>query len=299
VRFIDLDLLVGRPEAQPLIDAAEAARQAILAAPNAAARKALIAANRDKWIAFRPQFQALFGAKCWYTESRNPGTDDDIDHFRPKGRIADRRGHGGYWWEALNWRNFRLSCHHANRLRRNPDTRNTHGKGDHFPLLIEANRWMDPAAVCEERPTLLDPVDPADPPMLTFDTDGRVALSPFYAGDADAAKCVNDSRIYLHLDWPAFVTDRRDLYANILLKVTEGDKADLGLTRGNVGSRDWLKSISRDLIRLTQDHAVYSRAAAAYVLRFRDREWIKKKALIALFVDMVPVRLPRGSSLAV
>jgi hypothetical protein len=279
VRFIDLDLLVGQPDTQPLINTAETIRQAILAAPNAAARKALIAANQDKWTAFRPHLQAIFGPKCWYTESKNPGTIDDIDHFRPKGRIADRRGHGGYWWEALNWRNFRLSCHRANRLQRNPDTGNTHGKGDHFPLLAEADRWMRPADVCQERPTLLDPTDPADPPMLTFDTDGRVALSPFYVGDVDAATRVNESRIYLHLDCPAFVTDRRDLYASILLKVTEGDKADLALTRGEVNARDSLKSISRNLIRLTRDDAVYSRAAAAYVLRFRDRDWIKKNVL--------------------
>jgi uncharacterized protein (TIGR02646 family) len=279
VRFIDLDLLLGRPETQPLIDAAEAARLAILAAPNAAARKALIAANQDKWVAFRSQLQALFGTKCWYTETKNHGTDDDIDHYRPKGRIADRRGHGGYWWEALSWRNFRLSCHRANRLRRNPETGKTYGKGDRFPLIVEADRWMSPAENCNEQPTLLDPTEPADPPIITFDTDGRVALSPFYAGDADAAMRVNDSRIYLHLDWPTFVTDRRDLYANILLKVTEGDKADVALNRGDLHARAWLKSVSRDLIRLTKDQASYSRAAAAYVLRFRDRDWIKKNVL--------------------
>lgn len=279
MRFIDLDLLLGRAETQPLIDAAETARQAVRDAPNAAARKAMIAANRDKWVAFRPQMQQLFGDKCWYTESKNPGTDDDIDHYRPKSRIADRRGHGGYWWEALHWRNFRLSCHRANRLRRNPDTDETHGKGDRFPLLHEEDRWMVPTSVCHERPTLLDPTDPADPPILTFDTDGRVALSPLHAGDAHAAKRVEDSRIYLHLDWPQFVTDRRDLYAAILLKVTDGDNADLGMSRGEASARHTLKSVSRDLIRLTKDNAPYSRAAAAYILRFRDRDWVKKNVL--------------------
>lgn len=187
MRYIDLDLLVGRADTQPLIDAANAARQAIQAAPDAAARRALIAANRDKWVAFRPLMQQIFGDKCWYTESKNPGTDDDIDHYRPKSRIADRRGHGGYWWEALHWRNFRLSCHRANRLRRNPDTDQTHGKGDRFPLLVEADRWMAPGDACHERPTLLDPTDPADPPILTFDTDGRVALSPTVAAHAGIA----------------------------------------------------------------------------------------------------------------
>lgn len=279
MRFVDLDLAVGRPEVQPLIEAAEAARAQILAAPNAAARRALIAANQDKWVAFRQPLQALFGTKCWYTESQNHGTDDDIDHYRPKGRIADRRGHGGYWWEALNWRNFRLSSHRANRLRRNPDTGQVHGKGDHFPLLDELDRWMRPADACHERPKLLDPTDPADPPLITFDTDGRVALSPFYADDPNAAARVDDSRIYLHLDWPTFVTDRRDLYANVLLKITAGDQADAALSEGQNGARIWLKDVSRDLIRLTKDRAPYSRSAIAYILRFRDRDWIKRYVL--------------------
>lgn len=288
MRFIDLDLLLVQLATQPLIHAAEAARIAILAAPDEDARRALIAANQDKWVAFRAQLQTIFGPKCWYTESKNPGTDDDIDHFRPKGRLAEHANHGGYWWEALNWRNFRLSCHRANRLRQNPETGNTHGKGDHFPLMVEADRWMQPAAACQERPKLLDPTDPADPPMLTFDTDGRVALSPLYADDADVMERVEESRIYLHLDWPAFVTDRRDLYANIWLKVLDGDKADQALTQGQAGARDWLKSISRDLIRLTHDHAVYSRAAAAYVLCFRDRDWIKKNV-----IPHIPAAVPQ------
>jgi hypothetical protein len=288
VRFIDLDLLVGRAETQPLIEAAETARQTVRDAPNAAVRKALVAANRDKWVAFRPHLQQIFGDKCWYTEARNPGTDDDIDHYRPKSRIADRRGHGGYWWEALNWRNFRLSCHRANRLRRNPDTDETHGKGDRFPLLVEEDRWMAPGEACQERPTLLDPTDPADPPILTFDTDGRVALSPLHADDANAAKRVEDSRIYLHLDWPQFVTDRRDLYAAILLKVTDGDNADLGLSRGEASARDTLKSVSRDLIRFTKDNAPYSRAASAYILRFRDRDWVKKNVIPHIPASVAP-----------
>ncbi len=138
---------------------------------------------------------------------------------------------------------------------------------------------MTPVDDCHEQPTLLDPTAPADPPILTFDTDGRVALSPLYAGDADAAKRVEDSRIYLHLDWPQFVSDRRDLYATIFLKVSEGDKADRALGRGEASARDWLRSVSLDLIHFAKDHAPYSRAAAAYILRFRDREWVKKNVL--------------------
>lgn len=279
MRYIDLELLVGRPDAQPLIDAAEAARLAILAAPNAAARRALITAHRTDWVAFRAVMQSVFGPTCWYTESKNSGTDDDIDHYRPKGRIAERPHHGGYWWEALHWRNFRLSCHRANRLRINDETGMAHGKADRFPLQNEAERWCRPTDDCHEHPLLLDPTDPSDPPLLTFDTDGRVALSPNFAGDAAAEARLEASRIYLHLDWGAFVTDRRDLYAEVLLKVLDGDKADDRFRKGEVGAKDTLKGIARDLIRLTKDRAPYSRAALAYILRYRDRDWIKRYVL--------------------
>lgn len=279
MRYIDLDLLVGRADAQALIDEAEAARLEIMGAPDAASRSTLIAANRHRWVAFRSAFQEVFGDKCWYTESRNPGTDDDVDHYRPKGRIADLPRHGGYWWEALHWRNFRLSCHRANRLRENPETGDTHGKGDRFPLLDEDERWTRPTDVCCEHPTLLDPTDPSDPPLITFDTDGRVALAPAFTGDRDARMRLEDSRIYLHLDWPSFVRDRRDLYAAILLRVLDGDNADAAFRRNETGGKDALKTVARDLIRMTKDRAPYSRAALSYILRFRDRDWVKRYVL--------------------
>lgn len=287
MRYIDLDLLLRDPETLPLIDAAEKARSAILAAHDQVTRKKLIEDHRDIWVAFRPRFEAVFGAKCWYTESRNPGTDDDIDHFRPKGSVADCPAHGGYWWEALNWRNFRLCCHLANRPRRHPVTGKTHGKHNHFPILVNLDRWEGPASVCRECPTLLDPTVPEDPPLLAFDPDGHVALSPYYRTSSVAAERVEASRDYLNLDWPAFVQDRRDLYATILAKVGEGDDAEFRFSQGEAGAREALRSVARDLIRRAEDHAPYSRAARSYILRFRDRQWMKEFVLahIPSFLD--------------
>src|ERR1700722_13302235 len=88
----------------------------------------------DEWIALREAMSRLSNDKCWYTECQNPGTDDDIDHYRPKKSVDEDKTHPGYYWLAFNWRNFRLSCHRANRLRTNPETDVTGGKADHFPL---------------------------------------------------------------------------------------------------------------------------------------------------------------------
>lgn len=280
MRFIDLDNLSSDPEVQSLINAAEEARLAVLQAADKESRAKLIEQHRKDWVAFRPHIERIFGAKCWYTECKNPGTDDDIDHFRPKGRLAEDSEHGGYWWEALNWRNFRLSCHRANRLRKNRQSGKTHGKGDHFPLLVEEDRCRGPEEdLLRERPALLDPTDPADPPLLTFDPDGRVALSPLYDEDNEAARRVEDSRIYLHLDWPAFTEDRQRLYSKVYTKVLAGDRAAEYLSHGNQSAKDTLKAVACELIRLSNDVQPYSKAAQSYILRFRDRVWIKQLIL--------------------
>lgn len=278
MRYINVDSIVVK--AASLIEAAERARQEISSEIDPDNRAVLIEKHRDKWVAFRPLFEELSHGKCWYVECRNPDTDDDIDHFRPKGRVAEDKDHEGYWWEALNWRNFRLSCHRANRLRGNPETGNTHGKGDHFPLLCEEDRCRSNADdVCREKPMLLDPTDPFDPPLITFDIDGTVALSPEFENNSEAGKRVQASREYLHLDWPPFKEERQHLYSAISIKVSDGEYLEGRLRLGEVGSREALKAIARDLIDMTKQEKPYSTAAKAYISRFRHIPWVKHAVL--------------------
>lgn len=274
-----MDRLVGDPVVRKVIAAAEQARHDVAAEDDPDRRRALIERHRDKWVAFRPHFERVFGEKCWYTECRNPGTDDDVDHFRPKGRVAEDGSHGGYWWEALRWRNFRLSCHMANRLRINPDTGSTQGKGDHFPLVDATQRWRDPGQPNHERPALLDPVKPGDPGLLTFDIDGRVALSPRHWDEPEARRRVEVSRACLHLDWPAIRRERQLLYAKVAERVDEGEMAADALARGEVSATDWLDRVAAALIELTDDKQPYSRAAQAYVRCFRYLEWVDARVM--------------------
>ncbi|RWX74857.1 hypothetical protein EPK99_23490 [Neorhizobium lilium] len=279
MRYINLNLLVGDPDAAPALAAAEQARLEILAELDPVRRRELVDGHREKWVAFRTHFERIYGEKCWYTECVNPGTDDDIDHFRPKGRIQEDRLHGGYWWEALHWRNFRLSCHRANRLRENPETGNTHGKGDHFPLLDPEQRWRDPSAACHELPLLLDPIRAGDAAYVTYDISGKVALSPRYENDEIAKKRFEASRVYLHLDWPSIKGQRQMLYADITRRVDDGNAAAAGIGRGEVGSRDWLDRVIGGLIDLTQPRQPYSRAAQAYIRRYRFHDWVEREVL--------------------
>ncbi|MDP2897332.1 MAG: hypothetical protein Q8Q12_12390 [bacterium] len=280
MRYINYDVLIGDPEVQRLINAAEDARAEVLSEAEPARRQTLVERHRDRWVAFRPHLARVSHNKCWYTESLNPGTDDDVDHFRPKGRLAEDETHGGYWWEALNWRNFRFSCHRANRVRANPDTGRTHGKGDHFPLLQEEDRCRTPADdLGRERPMLLDPTDPTDPPLLTFNVDGSVALSSEFAGDGDAERRLEASRVYLHLDWPAFMEQRKSLYRKVITKINDGERQEGRARSGDVGSREALKTTARDLIDLTREDRPYSMAAKAYVAMFRGIPWVRRAVL--------------------
>ena len=121
------------------------------------ARRKHIRGRRAVWTAFRPCFELVFGVKCWYTESENPGTDDDIDHFRPKGRIA---GTSGTRWDIGGKRSIGGICVLAvtvpidcGAIRK---VAWRMGRETTFPLLVEENRWMAPDEFCLERPTLLD-----------------------------------------------------------------------------------------------------------------------------------------------
>jgi hypothetical protein len=279
MRYINLQLMIGDPEASPAIAAAEQARQEILGEQDLERRKELVKAHRTKWVAFREHFERIYGDKCWYTECENPGTDDDIDHYRPKGRIHEDDEHGGYWWEALNWRNFRLSCHRANRLRENPDTGDTYGKGDHFPLLNPAERWRGPHDICRERPLLLDPVRASDSRVLTFLPNGNVALSPRYENDDETKQRFESSRTYLHLDWPAIRRGRQMLYAEITRRIDDGNTAVASLARGDAGARDWLDRVVGGLIELAQPVKPFSRAAQAYIRYFRAYSWVEEEVL--------------------
>ena len=283
MRYVDIEALREKTEAATLIAAAEVAGAAVAAETDPVARRKLIRKNRKRWTDFRPLLvQSEVGAKCWYTESCNPGDDADVDHYRPKNRVAERPDdHPGYWWEAFNWKNFRLSCHRSNQLRISEEEDETLGKGEHFPIADEELRWMDPDDMCCERPMLLDPTDPEDPRLLTFQPDGRTTLAPHFDGDELATERYQQSRRYLHLDWIRIVEGRSALYAVVARWVEEGDESERLTAQGidQLRERERLKKAARELLRLTRSDREYSAAAIAYIRMHQDRPWIKKFVL--------------------
>lgn len=114
---------------------------------------------------------ALFHGKCAYCESSIKAVQPtDIEHFRPKGRVADCPGHPGYWWLAASWDNLLASCIDCNRRRYQNAQQLAHdplndevggqfnlGKGDLFPILGAQYALAETDDHDAEDPALIDP----------------------------------------------------------------------------------------------------------------------------------------------
>lgn len=132
----------------------------------------------------RMALEKLFHDKCAYCEWKPIGGSDwDVEHYRPKGRVAEREDHPGYYWLAYTWSNLYLSCTHCNQKRKDkprwadPTELPAAGKLDQFPLDDESTRVMSHGGndhLADEDTLLIDPCydDPED--YLGFDPIGQV-----------------------------------------------------------------------------------------------------------------------------
>lgn len=131
-------------------------------------------------VEVKKALEELFHDKCVYCELSPTGTSAwDVEHFRPKGRVAEREDHPGYYWLAYSWENLYLSCQFCNQKRKdqprfgNPAELPAAGKVDHFPLADEAQRAMSPLdPILGETPLLLDPCADDPETVLNFDVQG-------------------------------------------------------------------------------------------------------------------------------
>lgn len=130
----------------------------------------------------RAALEELFHDKCAYCETKiGAGADWDVEHFRPKGKVAERDGHPGYYWLAYEWSNLYPSCSHCNQRRKDRPRwgdlqhAGAGGKLDQFPLEDESSRALSPDddPVSEKR-LLLDPCVDEPEEHLRYTVDGQV-----------------------------------------------------------------------------------------------------------------------------
>lgn len=274
MRLIDLEAI--RPHIRDEIKALDEATREVLKEADPEARKEIFNKYDDRWRAVRDAFEAYSNGKCWYVECKSPNADNDIDHYRPKGRVAEDKSHPGYYWLAFEWWNLRLSCQRVNRRRRDPEGGETGGKGDHFPLVNPDDRARRPSDdLSLELPAIVDPTNPSDVAMLTFSRSGELELVPERKGEPVAEAKFDASRLYLHLNWPRFLEERMALYNQIERSVHRGEDLAPRDYGGMHAVGQAFLDICKDLARWTEPQQEYSRAARAYLEMFRDRWWVR------------------------
>jgi len=236
--------------------------------------KRKVSNGNAKWRPIKSDLENYTNRKCWYTESKNAGFPNEVEHFRPKGRIVDDNGNvvHWYWFLAFNPINYRLSCQFPNRLNVNPETDETGGKGDKFPLLatplgIHSIHATNINEVIDELPVLLDPCVESDTQLLAFSPEGKPVVAPHAANCPIARKRVEESNLLLNLDFPTFNEEREELYAEVVKLITRGD-------RYAANRSDALEDVKEDLDAMLQPNRAYSKAAESYIRGFRDRDWV-------------------------
>ena len=147
----------GRPIRPGASWFARAARGRERAAAEAGAHEADPGIYADDWV--KAALEELFHRKCAYCEAPiGAEADWNVEHFRPKGRVAERHGHPGYYWLAYEWLNLYPVCEHCNQRRKDRPLwgdlqfAEAGGKQDQFPLEDEATRAMAPgdAFICND-----------------------------------------------------------------------------------------------------------------------------------------------------
>ncbi len=153
---------------------------AIKEGKNHSAKGAVYAHNQ-----VRVALEKLFHDKCAYCESKITATDDwNVEHFRPKGRVAERSDHPGYYWLTYDWENLYPSCTHCNQRRKDKpvwgDLHYAHagGKMDQFPLEIESTRAMShDDDMNQEDILLIDPCKDNPEQFFSYDITGQIVSS--------------------------------------------------------------------------------------------------------------------------
>lgn len=280
MRYVDIAQLQLPPGWQSRASSAlDALRTAVSAAETAAraagksaadvsmARKKVVTDFLDRrsskaiWGDLKDNLKHLSADKCWYSESRNPTSDKEVDHFRPKNRIAEDPTHEGYWWLAFDHRNYRLSSQWCNQHRNDIVNSTSGGKADHFPLLPGSFRAQKETDDCDrEEVELLDPIDPEDWKLLTFRPDGYPTPS-FATGTVENKRAEASIRVY-HLDCKGLVDERRPLAGRVQRLIQSMETLRPRITDPLL--RMQYKEQQKELLRAIRRDADYSAAALAY-----------------------------------
>lgn len=267
MRFIDIKKVIANIPNGVKTDLANKHQE--LDNGDVATKQSVIDNGNSTWRRAKIYLENAFNRKCWYTESKNAGCLNDVEHYRPKGRVLNNAGNTihWYWFLAFDPENYRLSSQFSNRLNVNPETGFTGGKGDRFPLLNGQAHANSKADLVDENPVILDPCNEEDCNLLEFQKDGRPTLIESQKDNEIAKSRVEQSKLLLNLDFPTFNEEREILYNKINNLVERGDRYGI--------ENPAIQDVKDDLKALMQPDSEYSKSAESYVRCFRNRVWVE------------------------
>ena len=215
-----------------------------------------------KWL------QCLSHNKCWYSESIEKVSPYHVDHFRPKNRSKHLDGTAGewYWWLAFEWRNYRISGARCNQK-----------KSNFFPLKEGTHPCKPDSDVNDEIFYFLDPTDPNDPLLLTFDESGK----SYPTADVDTweYKRAAETIKLLHLNFEILGDERKKLWNTCRWHIIEVENAlkEMAETPKNVRANEKVKSNLKKLSCLSSPKSEFSSTACACLLS-TGHEWAQEIA---------------------
>ncbi len=235
--------------------------QAELETKPEAERKSFIEKKGHVWRAFARYLAKVSYGKCWYSESKDPQSFFDVDHFRPKkaAKRADANEDDGYPWLAFSVENFRYAAGRSNRLSTDEITEKVVGKGSWFPLLDESPcaTW-DNRCTNDERPVLLDPTSRADVALIDINPDdGRAITSQTCLGPLKKLRASKSIELY-GLNLGNLISARKRVMRDV-----ENHYKNLMNIVSAAADMDAVERLQEQMREATDSSAPYARAARA------------------------------------
>ncbi|TGV03346.1 hypothetical protein [Flavivirga rizhaonensis] len=251
-------------------------------------RKKYITEHPD-WNQLQPAMLGLSHNKCWYSEAPIGNGDMEVDHFRPKNKSKQKIDYtdpkskstvhkeNGYWWLSYDWDNYRLSGALANKLRRDRlgDCDDVKGKGDYFPLDLNVGRIAnDEENIACEETILLDPTNPVDVCLLTFDKGIPVPAT----NDGDDIERVKQSIFYYHLDLDQLNTARKIVWDDCVEQLKDA-KESIDNSQTSAEKKLMMKKCFREIRKLVDsERRAYTSTAKACLMVYSELSgfpWLK------------------------
>jgi len=264
MRFISLN---GKVPSAEWVEKSESLLVQLNAAPDKAVRDKIIDDNSLHWGALKAWLLEASHQKCWFSEAKDVFNHWHVEHFRPKKSAKDIEGAAceGYWWLSFAWTNFRICGSVGNSK-----------KGTYFPLREGCQRVGLGGDLRLEDPVLLDPSDPDDPNLLSFNQDGEAIASPFIDNDWERFRAETSIKRY-KLDYDPLVQKRKILWGECYLRITKyrDELTTCHKDPTNPIARHAMKEAAKQVRELLVEDEEFSAVARACV-SFSGDERVKK-----------------------